>query len=377
MTMTPRERFLETVLFAAPDRVPFMPGHPRESTLAAWRTRGLPAEGRWQDHLFDALGFRPAPPVRPPRGLGVDFRLIPQFEERVLERRDGHLVVRDWKGNVCEIDDRYDLTYLREAKDFVTRRWIRCPVEGPDDWPAMRARYGLDAPGRFAEDFADRCRAARDRDGVLTVGFSGPFWQMREWCGFEGLCLMTIERPDFVDEMAAFWGDFVEALLGRVFEHVVPDVVRFSEDMAYKGHSMISPAMVRRFLKPCYDRWARLAREAGVPVLDVDSDGFIGELVPIWIESGLNLCDPVEVAAHNDIVALRATFGRFMAYQGGVDKRAMAAGGDAIAAELDRVAPVVRDGGYIPGCDHGVPADVSWPAFVDYARRLAALTGWL
>jgi len=34
---------------------------------------------------------------------GVDFRMIPQFEEKIIERRPGTLVVQDWKGNICEI----------------------------------------------------------------------------------------------------------------------------------------------------------------------------------------------------------------------------------------------------------------------------------
>lgn len=48
-----------------------------------------------------------------------------------------------------------------------------------------------------------------------------------------------------------------------------------------------------------------------------------------------------------------------------------------IEEELSRIEPVVRDGGYIPSCDHGVPSDVSWPHFVEYSRRLAEMTGWL
>ena len=48
-----------------------------------------------------------------------------------------------------------------------------------------------------------------------------------------------------------------------------------------------------------------------------------------------------------------------------------------IRAEIDRVRPVIEDGGYIPGCDHGVPHDISWPNFVHYARLLAQATGWL
>jgi hypothetical protein len=66
-----------------------------------------------------------------------------------------------------------------------------------------------------------------------------------------------------------------------------------------------------------------------------------------------------------------------MAFRGGVDKRAMARGGQAIRDELRRIEPVLRDGGYIPSCDHGVPGDVSWPDFVDYSRLLAEMTGWL
>jgi len=73
----------------------------------------------------------------------------------------------------------------------------------------------------------------------------------------------------------------------------------------------------------------------------------------------------------------RDRFGHAMAIRGGVDKRAIAAGGDVLSAELARLEPVVRDGGYIPGCDHGVPSNVSWPNFLEYSRRLAQITGWL
>jgi uroporphyrinogen decarboxylase len=188
---------------------------------------------------------------------------------------------------------------------------------------------------------------------------------------------MMIEQPDLVADMASFYTEFISRVLARILERVVPDMVYCNEDMAYKAHAMISPAMTREFCKPSWDRWTAGARKAGVPLSAVDSDGYIGELIPAWIESGVNVTEPVEVAAHNDIVEFRRRFGRQMAYRGGVDKRAMARGGEVIRAELRRLEPVVRDGGYIPGCDHGVPSDVSWPHFVDYCRLLAQITGWL
>ncbi|NLA59125.1 MAG: hypothetical protein GX855_09540 [Firmicutes bacterium] len=74
----------------------------------------------------------------------------------------------------------------------------------------------------------------------------------------------------------------------------------------------------------------------------------------------------------------RRLYGRKMAYIGGLDKRALAAGGKVMEQELMRVVPpLLEEGGFIPGCDHGVPPDISWPNFVEYTRLLAQLTGWL
>jgi hypothetical protein len=42
-----------------------------------------------------------------------------------------------------------------------------------------------------------------------------------------------------------------------------------------------------------------------------------------------------------------------------------------------RIERVVHSGGYIPSCDHGIPADVSWANYLDYVRGLAKITGWL
>ena len=375
--MTPRERTIETLTFGTPDRIPFDPGHGRESTRKRWHAEGLPEDRHPIEFAMEVLGIEADKPQKPWVDLGADFRLLPRFEEKVLEHRDGHYVVQDWKGNVCEISDDYDVSYLRNANDFVTRRWIKCPVESRDDWDAMKARYDIDAPGRFPEDFVERCAQAADRDWPLTIGVSGPFWQLREWCGFEGLCMLMIDDPEFVAEMADFWMHFVSRMLDRILPHCVPDSFFISEDMAYKAKSMISMDMAREFCMPSWKLWTRKVKETGCPLVDIDSDGYIGELIPLWIESGVNVCDPIEGAAHCDIVEFRRQFGKQIAFRGGVDKRCMAKGGETLRREFERIAPVIRDGGFIPSCDHGIPADVSWSNFLDYCRQLAILTGWL
>lgn len=375
--MNPRERYLETLMFGRPDRVPFQPGGPRESTLAAWHQQGLPERADYYRALLDLLGIQSDPPVaygdyRP------DLRMRPTFEEKVLAHEGGHYIVQDWMGAVVEISDQFDFTHLRQARDFVTRKWHRFPVQDRNDWEHMKERYDPRDPERQPKDLEAKGMTLRSRDHVLGFTINGPFWQLREWCGFEGLCTLMMDDPDFVQQMCEFWADFVSIALEPLLRHVQLDSITIAEDMAYKEHSMISPEMVRCSLLPAYQRWVPQIKASGCPVVDMDSDGYIADLIPLWIEAGINSCGPVEVAAGNDIVLYRQRFRRRMAYNGGIDKRSIARGGKTMRTELLRVIPpLLDDGGFIPGCDHGVPPDISWPNFVEYGRFLAGLTGWL
>ena len=136
--------------------------------------------------------------------------------------------------------------------------------------------------------------------------------------------------------------------------------------------------MVDKFLLPTWKHWANQLKKSGCPIVDLDSDGYVGELIPLWIEAGINCCCPMEVAAGNDIVQYRKIYDKRMAYRGGIDKRAIAKGGKIMEKEVMRVVPpLLKEGGFIPSCDHGVPPDISWENYLEYSRLLAKLTGWL
>ena len=375
--MQSRDRYMETLLFGKPDKVPFEPGLPREKTLQRWYSEGLSPDFDWFEQLCGHIGIHDESVFSPVTQPEINFRMNPTFEEKILAHQDGHYIVQDWMGNITEISDEYDVTYIRSPKDFVTRKWHRFPVTCRDDFAAMKKRYDPEDPTRYPKDFVDQVHTLKKQGAFISVSFAGVFWQLREWCGFEPLCQLLVDDPDFFQEMAEFWRDFISRTLMRVLNSNMVDRIYVSEDMAYKGKSMISPAMVRRFLAPIWAQWISQAKSFGVQVFDMDSDGFIGELIPIWIDVGFNVCDPIEVAAGCDINEFRRRFGANMAYRQGVDKRCIAQGGPAIERELSRLAVVVQSGGYIPGCDHGVPFDISWPNFIKYSRLLARLTGWL
>jgi hypothetical protein len=379
--MNARERMIAALTFGTPDKIPFGPGGGRESTKAKWRTQGLPEDADPTSHVCELLGIERE--LRTP-DVGLDlpwdcFKMKPQFEEKVLEHRDGHYLVQDWMGNITEISDTYDYTYIRNAKDFVTRKWHDAPAHNRDEWEERVAwRYDVDDPTRLPADFLERAAALKERSFPLSIAIPGPFWQMREWVGFEGLCYLMADDPEFVHAMAQCNLEFILRMLDRITQHVELDQVTVAEDMAYKAHAMISPAMTREFVIPAYRAWGDLLHDRGCPVFTVDSDGNIATLLPLWVEAGVDCAAPMEVAAGKDLAAYRQRYGTQMAFRGGIDKRAIAVGGDVMREEvMSTITPMIELGGFIPGCDHGIPPDVSWPNYVEYAKLLAKVTGWL
>jgi len=77
-------------------------------------------------------------------------------------------------------------------------------------------------------------------------------------------------------------------------------------------------------------------------------------------------------------VFLRKTYGKRIRLWGGVDKMALIASRTAIDRELQRLLPVVEEGGFIPTVDHRVPADVPldhYKYYMDKKRELFNVGG--
>jgi uroporphyrinogen decarboxylase len=132
----------------------------------------------------------------------------------------------------------------------------------------------------------------------------------------------------------------------------------------------VNPEVFRRFALPHYQRVCCWLREQGIQHIGLDSDGNISQLIPIWLEGGINMLWPFEVQSGMDVVAVRREYGKDLVIMGGIDKREIAKGGKTMQREVDRVMPLVEDGGYLPELDHSVPPDVSWPVFCEYIDYL-------
>ncbi|MBI2201520.1 MAG: hypothetical protein HYU43_06220, partial [Armatimonadetes bacterium] len=231
---------------------------------------------------------------------------------------------------------------------------------------------------RIGPDWKEQLKAIRARPMPFVVvsdrwgGFFGP---LRNLTGVERLCTLLLDDPAFVEEMMEADADFILAMMQPILDVVAIDAFAFWEDMAYRTAPLISPDMARRYLLPRYRRVADFLRGRGVPFIGLDSDGYIHPLIPIWLDAGLNFLYPFEVQAGMDVLAVRRKYGRELRLWGGFDKRTLARSPQAIDAEIERLKPLMAEGGFIPHTDHSAPPDISFPNYLYYLERMGAACG--
>jgi len=81
------------------------------------------------------------------------------------------------------------------------------------------------------------------------------------------------------------------------------------------------------------------------------------------------------VAAGVDAYHWRKEFGPELRIRGGIAKQPLVEGGKAIDRELERIRPLLEQGGYIPHLDHLVPPDIPYSHYCDYLDKKRKLIG--
>ncbi|MGE5527532.1 MAG: uroporphyrinogen decarboxylase family protein [Patescibacteria group bacterium] len=352
--MDNRTRIRRTILGEPVDRPPFFFFFPPwPETIRRWRREGLPVDVPWDAGFgFDA-GFTRVP---------VNIGFYPPFTAEVLEEKGDTYIYRDELGVIKE--GRKD--------DASVPIYRQHPVTDPRDWERLKSeRLNPDDQGRFPADLAAVSAALNGGPAAVLVGDFpyGLFGTCRELLGVENFLVSFHTQPGLIADMMDYLTSFWLRLYARILMHFRLDAIHIWEDMSGKTGSLISPAMIRRFMLPNYRRITAFAREHDIPVVSVDTDGDCRELIPLFIEGGINLVFPFEVAAGCDILAYRRLYPG-LGIMGGIDKRAVARGPEAIDRELERISPMFVHGRYIAALDHLVPPDISWDHFCYFVHRL-------
>jgi uroporphyrinogen decarboxylase len=349
-----RERFLRVFQFREVDRVPdFEFGYWRE-TIDRWHGEGLPLAKRDHRDIERFLGLEGWESVEQ---LPVRTGLWPTLPERILEEHEGRAIVDDGMGG----------KYLRTTETSSPPHYLHHPLQTRDDWERLRPFFASDTIGRFPLNWDDIAEGYRGSERPVGLRVGSLYGWLRNWMGVRNISIAFFRDPDWIAEMMDTLTDLWIALIRRALRSVRVDFASWWEDMCYNWGPLVAVRHFEEFMVPRYKRVTDVLKEYGVGINILDSDGDVTLLVPGWLKAGINCMFPVE-ARHTDIYQLREAFPRVLLL-GGVNKLAVMAGDSAIAAEVQRLTPLLDDGGFIPTVDHRCPPEVSYTTYQRYLKR--------
>lgn len=321
-------------------------------------------------YLRSVFGYD-EPAVNDVDGLGwCEAALFPVFEEAVLEDRGEHELVRDFAGR--------SVLYFKGRRSGFMPEYVDHPVKDRRSWEEhIKWRMDPRTPGRLEQTEAAVQRAAKaEKHGnVVVQRVIGGYMYLRSLIGPEGLLYMFYDDPELIHDCMRTWFELADFVIAHHQKSIAFDELFLAEDICYNHGSLISPDMMREFLLPYYQqlydnmRRRNLDRQRTVH-LQIDTDGYLGDVIDLYRGIGCDYMSPFEVASGCDVVALGKAYPD-LRMSGGIDKRVLSTSKEEIDRHLDGILPAMRKrGGYIPTCDHGVPEEVPFELYMHYRSRM-------
>ena len=210
---------------------------------------------------------------------------------------------------------------------------------------------------------------------VADIPGLGPFEGGCFLRGHANFCMDFYTNPSYAeavmdkvtDSMIRFWGH----ILDEIGDYI--QIAAQGDDVGMQQNTYISPEMYRKYVKPRKTRLFDFIKSKTDAKIFYHSCGSVYDLVPDFIEEGVDILNPVQrSAAKMDIRKLKSEFGKDISFWGGgidVQQQLPFFSPDEIEEvvkeTLDIMAP---GGGFIFFPSHNIQADVS-PDRIDRMYR--------
>ncbi len=345
-------------------------------SMERWRKEGKlskdnPGGDWWKDYCYIAelCGFD-EPGIHCLGRLGwTEAAFYPAFEEKVIEDRGDYELVQDYAGR--------KVLFFKGRRNGFMPEYDDHPVKDMKTWEE-NCRWRLDpkTPGRFTglEKSMEEAREAAGKGMIISQQVIGGYMYLRSLIGPLELLYKFHDDPGLIHACMETWLELADAVIEKHQQYVTIDELFIAEDICYNHGPLISPDMIREFLFPYYQQLIsnikRRQPDKGRHLyFHVDTDGYCVPIIPLYMELGMDAMSPFEAAAGCDVVKIGRQYPHII-MKGGIDKRVLAQGKEAIDRHLDYILPAMRRrGGYYPTCDHGVPEEVSFEDYLYFRKR--------
>jgi len=365
----PKERVLAALEGESVDRIPADLGSSRVTSISRDAYVGLikhldlpidVSEVKLVDHMLQL----PHIDERFLRALGVDVRGVKINTVRkapdLLERE------RHW-----EYLDEYGGRWRKPKQGGLYFDLVSSPLSGTITesdidgfaWPDWTSASVFDGLAETARAFSEAGYAV-----VLEGEGGGIFETASRVRGYTELYMDLALRPNLAKKLfdriadlrCALWRSAADALGQYV------DVVREGDDVAGQDKPLFAPTTYRELLKPNHQRVFRTIKESfpGRTYTFFHSDGAVRELIPDFVEIGIDILNPLQPGLPRmDLLELAREFGgKVTFWGGGVDPQTVlpVASPDAIREEIRERVASVRDvtTKYVFSAIHNILGDV-------------------
>jgi uroporphyrinogen decarboxylase len=352
---------------------------PRERVHAAMSRKGMPDRvpfeiswGAFTPRLMKTYTDRTSSELEPDEYFDFDTRYVRPLQTRRIadharyfagERLGGEVAFDEWGIGMVptefEIPDyKYHplagMTKVREIENY--------------DWPDMEEEYRYLPLKERIDAYHERGYAV-SADMYQTIFETG--WLMR---GMENFLTDMYLNVEIVEAIIARLTS-IRVRQAEYFSRLGVDVIRLGDDIVTQRGLMFSKESYRRFFKPRIREIVDAAKRANPSVLVfMHSCGKIEEMIPDFIESGIDILNPIQPEC-NDLKYIESTFGGDIAFWGGIGVQSVMPNGspsDVKKMVAETMKTLGRRGNWLAAPAHILDPAIPWEnviAFIEAARE--------
>lgn len=352
MSMTGVERISNILKRKPVDRIGLFE-HFWSDTQKAWTKAGFIKEGEdLVDHFnYDMNVFWAF-------NLTADLDFVPQ----VIEETDETILTRDGNGALLRRHKLHDTT--PEHVDFL--------VKEREAWEEhIKPKLQPDRRRINFERYREQKRHAAKNNRFFCWSGINVFECIHPVSGHENMLVGMALDPDWIKDMVDTYAKLTVELQEILFaEEGYPDGIWYYEDMGFKEHPFISPAMYKEIIQPGHLKTISFAKSHKLPVI-MHSCGMVEPLIPGMIESGVDCLQVIEIKSGMDLLKLYKDYGDVLSFMGGIDVRALYSNDRKIIdEELEAKIPTVMGKyGYVLHSDHSIPCTVDYDTYKYFVNK--------
>jgi len=382
--MISRERVKLSIHHKEPDRLPRYDSF-WEDTVTSWSDSGAEELISKEDTVLNHDGKN---------NVGLSLQNSFGFDINLMHldnsfRLDAKLLGND--GEKFTVKDRCGYTADKFIGKSRTLHMYDHVTQSREDWDRNKKRLVVDIdefsriddapffmryePSPTWEEASRRFQNLYSKNKYTMLSSYGPVeasWRHR---GYTEFLMDTVLDESLIGEMFEMHTNLIIETLKKGFEYgIVPDGYFLVEDLGHTRGLLFSPKIYKKLVFPCHRKLGDFLHSNNIDFL-MHSCGKVKELIPFFIDAGLDVLQAIEAKADQHIAKLKKEFKNDMAYMGNIDVRKLSGSKEDIDSEInEKIIPAMKGGGYIYHSDHSIPPEISLENYIYLMKKLDNLT---